>query len=112
MSSTSFYRNGITQLNQNCRLFNSRSLAQSATPKEPRQEWFETNDAWSLLDLKNAEDLRRKRRNGFFKLGYHYRKGNEDPGATMPRWEFHVPRCQERLAEDPAKWMKPRRSEA
>ncbi|MGG6269029.1 hypothetical protein ACQ4M3_34340 [Leptolyngbya sp. AN03gr2] len=82
------------------------------TQQRSRQEWFETNDAWSLLDLKNAEDLRRKRRNGFFKLGYHYRKGNEDPGATMPRWEFHVPRCQERLAEDPAKWMKPRRSEA
>lgn len=75
--------------------------------QKSRQEWYETSEAWILLDLKSAEDLRRKRRNGFFKLGYHYRKGNEDPAATMPRWEFHVLRCRERLAEDPAKWLKP-----
>lgn len=77
------------------------------TQHNARKEWYETNEAWHLLDLKSAEDLRRKRRNGFFKQGYHYRKGNEDPGATMPRWEFHVPRCKERLSENPANWLKP-----
>lgn len=69
--------------------------------------WVETEEAWKLLDQKSAEALRRKVRSRFFELGHHYRKSNNNPNAAMPRYQFHIQRCQERLAEPPRKWSKP-----
>ncbi|MGB3768867.1 MAG: hypothetical protein WA947_20110 [Phormidesmis sp.] len=70
-------------------------------------EWIETEEAWKHLDQASAEALRRKVRNKFFDLGHHYRKSNNNPNAAMPRYQFHIQRCKDRLAEPPRKWSKP-----
>lgn len=80
-------------------LLNDQAIAES--------EWIETETAWQLLDQASAEALRRKVRNGFFETSLHYRKSNNNPNASMPRYQFHIQRCKERLSEPSRKWSKP-----
>jgi hypothetical protein len=75
-------------------------------PEKPiarKREWYNAEVASQLLDLDSPEKLHKKRRNGFFKQGVHYRNNNDSPNAKIPRWQYHVERCREALGKDPAK---------
>jgi hypothetical protein len=82
---------------------------QEANSPTPTSVWLPTEEAWIALSLSSAEALRRKRRQGVFELGHHYRLANHDPHATQKRYEFHIERCLARLADPPRNWAKPQK---
>lgn len=99
----------LTQQNARALELLAIALEQEGDSPSPLPTWLPTEQAWEALSLPSAEALRRKLRNGFFDIGYHYRLANHDPNATQKRYEFHVERCAARLADPPRNWAKPQK---
>lgn len=72
-------------------------------PKE--RVWFGPGEAEERLKLRKGS-LGRKRKQGWFKEGFHYRIANIDPKASElgTRYEYHVDRCRERLSQRRSTW--------
>ena len=68
---------------------------------QPPSAWWPTAQAAQVLGL-SAEQLRKLRRKGLFKVGTHCRDMTI-PGSGLPRWQWQVERCQQALAVPPAK---------
>lgn len=66
---------------------------------ESQSVWLMTADAAAELGI-SAEQLRKLRRRGLFKVGYHYRDTSV-PGSGLPRWQWHRDRCAKALAVPP-----------
>lgn len=72
--------------------------------REQRQndlQWFDTGISALKLGV-SAEQLRKLRRKGMFKSGYHYRDISI-PGSGKPRWQWHIERCTKALEVPPEK---------
>ena len=70
--------------------------SQSIRPQlRPEPDWRLTQDAAQTLGV-SAEQLRKLRRKGLFKSGYHYRDISV-PGSGKSRWQWHVIRCGKAL---------------
>lgn len=67
----------------------------------PTSLWQMTEPAAAYLGV-SAEQLRKLRRNGLFRAGFHYRD-TSIPGSGKPRWQWHVERCAQALAVPPEK---------
>ena len=70
--------------------------SQSIRPQlRPEPDWRLTQGAAQTLGV-SAEQLRKLRRRGLFKSGYHYRDISV-PGSGKSRWQWHVIRCGKAL---------------
>ena len=68
---------------------------------QPPSAWLPTAQAAQVLGL-SAEQLRRLRRKGLFKVGHHCRD-TSFPNSGLSRWQWHVVRCGQALAVPPEK---------
>lgn len=66
---------------------------------QKEQQWFFTAEAAAKLSI-TAEQLRKLRLNGLFKQGHHYRD-TSIPGSGLPRWQWHIDRCNKALETPP-----------
>jgi len=72
------------------------SDADSIRPQlQPQSDWRLTQVAARTLGV-SAEQLRKLRRRGLFKSGYHYRDISV-PGSGKSRWQWHLARCSQAL---------------
>ena len=70
--------------------------ADSIRPQlQPQSDWRLTQVAARTLGV-SAEQLRKLRRRGLFKSGYHYRDISV-PGSGKSRWQWHLARCSQAL---------------
>jgi len=70
--------------------------SQSIRPQlQPEPDWRLTQVAAHSLGV-SADQLRKLRRRGLFKSGYHYRDISV-PGSGKSRWQWHVVRCEKAL---------------
>ncbi|MBM0745570.1 hypothetical protein JOY44_29560 (plasmid) [Phormidium sp. CLA17] len=70
--------------------------SQSIRPQlRPEPDWRLTQVAAQTLGV-SAEQLRKLRRRGLFKSGYHYRDISV-PGSGKSRWQWHAIRCGKAL---------------
>jgi hypothetical protein len=67
-----------------------------------RRQWYDTDPAYELLGLDTAEQLRDAVRSGLFRIGHEVRDRRK-PNARLPRYQFHIEKCQKRLSERPEK---------
>jgi hypothetical protein len=70
------------------------------TPAHSTRQWYDTDPAYHLLGLDDPEQLRDGVRSGLFRLGHEVRDRRK-PQAKLPRYQFHIEKCQQRLAERP-----------
>lgn len=64
------------------------------------RQWYDTNSAYTLLGLDSAEQLREAVRSGLLRVGQEVRDRRK-PQAKLPRYQFHLEKCQKRLSEKP-----------
>jgi hypothetical protein len=76
-----------------------------------RQEWFDTDPAYSMIGVRSARRLRAKVLNGTLRQGIDWRDDRE-PGAERPSYRFHVENCKKRLAVPPEKRKLSRKAQA
>ena len=62
---------------------------------QPEPDWRLTRVAAQKLGV-SSEQLRKLRRRGLFKSGYHYRDISV-PGSGKSRWQWHLTRCSQAL---------------
>jgi len=62
---------------------------------QPEPDWQMTRVAAQKLGV-SSEQLRKLRRKGLFKSGYHYRDISV-PGSGKSRWQWHLTRCSQAL---------------
>ena len=72
-----------------------------AAPASNRQ-WYDTDPAYKLLGFDKAEQLREAVRSGLLRVGHEVRDRRK-PQARIPRYQFHIERCQKRLSQRPEK---------
>ncbi|MGB3493914.1 MAG: hypothetical protein WBA57_14385 [Elainellaceae cyanobacterium] len=75
------------------------ATAAAASTASARQ-WYDTDPAYKLLDLDQAEQLREAVRSGLLRIGHEVRDRRK-PQARLPRYQFHIGKCQKRLSERP-----------
>lgn len=66
----------------------------------PLRQWYDTDPAYHLLGLDDAEQLREAVRSGLLRLGNEVRDRRK-PKGKLPRYQFHIEKCQKRLSEKP-----------
>ncbi|PSB15975.1 hypothetical protein C7B61_00960 [filamentous cyanobacterium CCP1] len=64
------------------------------------RQWYDTDPAYQLLGLDDAEQLREAVRSQLLRLGHEVRDRRK-PNAKLPRYQFHIEKCQKRLSERP-----------
>jgi hypothetical protein len=65
-----------------------------------QRQWYDTSSAYSLLGFDDAEQLREAVRSGLFRVGQEVRDRRK-PQSKLPRYQFHIEKCQKRLSEKP-----------
>jgi hypothetical protein len=79
---------------------------QQGAQSQGNRQWYDTDPAYQLLDLDNAEQLRDAVRSGLLRVGHEVRDRRK-PNARLPRYQFHIDKCLQRLSERPEKrWKK------
>jgi hypothetical protein len=98
-----------SQLKQTIREVLAEMLGITNTPQpqtQPNREWYDTDPAYQLLGLKDAEQLREAVRSGLFRVGHEVRDRRK-PQSKLPRYQFHIEKCNKRLSERPERrWHK------
>ena len=69
-------------------------------PVSASRQWYDTSATYSLLGLDDAEQLRDAVRSGLLRVGQEVRDRRK-PQAKLPRYQFHIEKCQKRLSEKP-----------
>jgi hypothetical protein len=69
---------------------------------QSQRHWYDTEQAYSLLDINSAEQLREMVRSGLLRLEHEVRDVRS-PNSTVPRYQFHLKKCEERLLQRPEK---------
>lgn len=64
--------------------------------------WYDTDPAYSLLGLDSAEQLRVMVRDETLRVGIEVRDVRSH-NSQIPRYQFHVEKCEERLLTPPTK---------
>ncbi len=89
------------QLKQAVREVLIEMLGLSAPTLTPStRQWYDTDPAYQLLGLNDAEQLREAVRSGLLRIGHEVRDRRK-PQAKLPRYQFHIEKCQKRLSERP-----------
>ncbi|MEH2138596.1 hypothetical protein [Nostoc sp.] len=79
-------------------------LGVSVAMAQPQRDWYDTNPAYSMLGLKSAKQLRKLITNGTLKVGRDDEvRDLRSPDAKLPRYQFHIAKCQSRLSLPPSK---------
>lgn len=89
------------------RQYFTEALGLSSAVDQPQKEWYSTKEAWELLNLPSQRSLRELVYNGVFQSRKHYRIIN--PGAKNKHYQFNLKACSDRLLENPAKYLKPKK---
>ncbi|NJL21201.1 MAG: hypothetical protein HC895_10875 [Leptolyngbyaceae cyanobacterium SM1_3_5] len=66
----------------------------------PLRQWYDTDPAYTPLGLNDPEQLREAVRSGLLRVGHEVRDRRK-PKAKLPRYQFHIEKCQQRLSERP-----------
>lgn len=69
---------------------------------QPQRQWYDSDPAYSLLGLDSAEQLRTMVRDGRLRVGIEVRDVRS-PRSQIPRYQFHLEKCQSRLLLPPEK---------
>jgi hypothetical protein len=72
------------------------------TTIQPQRQWYDTDPAYSHLDLDSAEQLREMTRSGMLRIGIEVRDVRS-PNSQLPRYQFHLEKCEARLLQRPEK---------
>ncbi|MFN6572349.1 hypothetical protein [Dendronalium sp. ChiSLP03b] len=83
-------------------------LGLQATDPKSQRKWYDTEQAYSLLGLNSAEQLREMVRDGRLRLKEGQSQDFEvrdvrSPNSAIPRYQFHIEKCEARLAMPPEK---------
>jgi hypothetical protein len=79
-----------------------------SAPAKIQNQWHDTEEAYPLLGLKSADQLREMVRNGILRLkktanvDYEVRD-LRSPYSQVPRYQFHIENCVARLSLPPEK---------
>lgn len=77
-----------------------REVLEESEKLHTQREWYGTNSAYKLLGLDNPEELRVMVRDGRLRVGHEVRD-KRSPNSQIPRYQFHLAKCQERLLIPP-----------
>jgi len=78
--------------------------AQAVSPAN--RQWYDTDPAYQMLGFDHSNQLREAVRSGLLRVGHEVRDRRK-PMAKLPRYQFHLDKCQKRLAERPERrWAK------
>jgi hypothetical protein len=69
---------------------------------QSQKQWHDTELAYSLLGLNSVEQLREMVRNGLLRIGHEVRDVRS-PSSQIPRYQFHIEKCEARLLQSPEK---------
>ena len=73
-----------------------------ATTRNTPRDWHDTTTAFELIGLDSSEQLRKLVRDGALRIGIEVRD-RRLTDREKPRYQFHIEKCKERLAQSPAK---------
>ena len=90
-----------SQLREAVREILTEMLGLNATAQSQKQ-WYDTDPAYSLLDLDSTEQLRVMVRDGIFRVGIEVRD-IRSTGSQVPRYQFDLIKCKARLSTPPEK---------
>ena len=79
----------------------AQMLGVNATAQTNRQ-WYDTEQAYLLLGLNLADHLRDMVRSGLLRIGHEVRDVRS-PSSQIPRYQFHIEKCEARLSLPPEK---------
>lgn len=65
-------------------------------------QWYYTEQAYPLLGFKSVKQLREMVRSGILRVGHEVRDVRS-PKSQVPRYQFHIEKCEARLALPPEK---------
>ncbi|MBW4480279.1 MAG: hypothetical protein KME54_26445 [Tolypothrix brevis GSE-NOS-MK-07-07A] len=66
------------------------------------RQWYDTELAYSLLGLNSVKQLREMVRSGTLRIGHEVRDVRS-PDSLVPRYQFHIEKCEQQLALPPEK---------
>ena len=66
------------------------------------KQWYDIAEAYKLLDLKSAKQLREMIRSGLLRVGYEVRD-RRSPDSQIARYQVHIQKTMERLQKPPEK---------
>ncbi|QKQ75569.1 hypothetical protein [Nostoc sp. TCL240-02] len=84
----------------------AQMLGVQTTSSSAQNQWYDAEEAYPMLGLKSADQLRVMVRNGTLRLK---KRGLEDyevrdvrsPDSQIPRYQFHIEKCDARLSLSP-----------
>lgn len=71
-------------------------------PVTKQQQWYDAEAAYERLALDSAKQLRAMVRDGRLRLGHEVRD-LRSPNSQIPRYQFHIDKCEARLLIAPEK---------
>ncbi|MBD2019218.1 hypothetical protein H6F43_03350 [Leptolyngbya sp. FACHB-36] len=89
-----------SQLKQAVRDILTEMLGLPPAQASTTRQWYDTDPAYHLLGLDDPEQLREAVRSGLLRVGHEVRDRRK-PSAKLPRYQFHIEKCQQRLSERP-----------
>ncbi|MBD2437391.1 hypothetical protein [Nostoc sp. FACHB-110] len=69
---------------------------------QPTRQWYDTDQAYSLLGLDYPDQLRDLVRSGILRIGIEVRDVRS-PNSQIPRYQFHIEKCDKQLLIAPEK---------
>ncbi|MBN3951272.1 MAG: hypothetical protein HWQ38_34290 [Nostoc sp. NMS7] len=76
----------------------------TTTPQQSQREWYDTNPAYRLLGLSSSKQLRKMVADGILRVGRDDEvRDVRSPDAKLPHYQFHLTKCEARLATPPVK---------
>lgn len=73
----------------------------TALMKHTPRDWQDTTHAYQSIGLDTSEQLRKLVRDGTLRIGIEVRDRRLSD-REKPRYQFHIQKCKERLAQNPA----------
>ncbi len=68
--------------------------------RERTKQWYDINEAYKLLDLRSAKQLREMIRTGLLRIGHEVRD-RRSPSSRVARYQVNIPKSLERLRKPP-----------
>jgi hypothetical protein len=72
--------------------------AQATSPAN--RQWYDTDPAYQMLGFDHPKQLREAVSSGLLRIGHEVRDRRK-PNGKLPRYQFHLEKCQKRLSERP-----------
>lgn len=90
-----------SQLKQAVREVLAELLLGMQPPQPPtNRQWYDTDPAYQMLGFDNPKQLREAVKSNLLRVGKEVRDRRK-PQSKLPRYQFHLERCQKRLSESP-----------